>query len=449
LLEEPSRLSLSLPYSKHRRYLTGIDWTVGALDYSAKKNIGLGGFSQAILDLEGNLSPKTVRAVLDRLSRRFPLVHGRVARDWLNLAPYWRYSHDPGLIALKAFDLPAGQETEAERLLDEHVNYPLDSEWEHLRCIVINIGSDRSRLGLVFDHRLLDAFGAEGVLRLLDLSWQDKLEEVAPLVAQSEPAHLDHWLRRLGSGKTLNRFLHHLSKKTVSALNMPAKGIQRQIHFLHAPLTAEETAEFARRATEEIAVPIILPSAAARAIAAFRSVVQNPPLAGDQTLIFTSATSRLPGQEWEKLFFNQFALIAFTSPNNGVQSVPEIAADIRAQLFDQMKLQIPFVMQDAGALGRICPHRVGNRLLNRLFDGRFCTFYFACIRDCGYPSETFLGQRIVNLYHKPLVFAPPGLNLCMTSYANRFNLVVSYIAEAISHSDAAQFLKNFKSSLLQ
>ena len=441
-------MSFSLPYSKSRRYLTGIDWIVGALDYSAKQSIGLGGFSQAILDLEGNLSPKNVRAALDRLSRRFPLIHGRVARDWLNLAPYWRYSHDPGLIALKAFDLPAGQDVEAERLLDEHVNYPLDSEWEHLRCILINIGQDRSRLGLVFDHRLLDAFGAEGIFRLLDLASQEKLEDAASHVAETEPAHLDNWLRRLASGKTLNRFLHRLSEKSVSALQMPPKGIQRQIHFLHAPLSAEETAAFTARAAEEISVPVILPSAAARAVAAFRTVVPKPPLPGDQTLIFTSATSRLPGQEWEKLFFNQFALMAFAAPNATPQSIPELAMDFRTQLFDQMKEQIPFVMQDAGALGRICPHRIGHGLMDRLFEGRFCTFYFACIRDCAYPGEAFFGQKIRNLYHKPLVFAPPGLNLCMTTYANRFNLVVSYIAEAISHADAANFLREFRSSLV-
>jgi hypothetical protein len=442
-------LGLSLPYSRDRRYLTGIDWIVGALDYSARKNIGLGGFSQAILDVEGNLSPKTVRAALDRLSRRFPLIHGRVARDWLNLAPYWRYSQDPGQIAMKVYDLQNGEDAEAERLLDEHVNYPLDSEWEHLRCIIVNIGSERSKLGLVFDHRLLDAFGAEGILRLLDLAWQDKLEEVAPQVGTTEPAQLDEWLRRLKSGKTLNRYLRALEEKTISALRMPPKGPQRKIHFLHAPLSAEETAEFARRATEEINVPIILPSAGARAISAFRGIVPNPPVPGDYTLIFTSATGRLPGQEWEKLFFNQFTLMAFTSQNNKQYTIGELAGELRGQLFEQMKIQLPFVMQDAGALGRICPHWIGNRMLNRLFDGRFCTFYFACIRDCGYPEATFMGQRVNNLYHKPLVFAPPGLNLCMTSYAGRFNLVVSYISEAISHGDAGAFLESFKGSLLR
>jgi hypothetical protein len=178
-------------------------------------------------------------------------------------------------------------------------------------------------------------------------------------------------------------------------------------------------------------------------------VVPNPPLAGDHALIFTSATGRLPGQEWEKLFFNQFTLMAFTSQNNKQYTIGELADELRGQLFEQMKIQLPFVMQDAGALGRICPHWIGNRLLNRLFGGRFCTFYFACIRDCGYPGETFMGQRILNLYHKPLVFAPPGLNLCITSYARRFNLVVSYISEAISHGDAAVFLESFKSSLLR
>jgi hypothetical protein len=427
-----------------------MDWILGALDHGARRRIGLGGFSQAILDLDGDLSADILRPILNQISTRFPLIHGRVARDWLNLAPYWKVPRDSELLSipLKVIDLP-GDNSENERLFDDHVNKPFESESQHLRLLLIRVAGRRSRLGMVFDHRLLDAFGAEALFRLIDLTFRGRLDEFAPLVKQTEPAHLDHWKRRLTSGRTLNHFLYRLNERSVNALRMPREGIPRRIKFLHDSLTVEETADFNRRAVEEISIPMTLPSAAARAIAAMRHAIPSPPLPGQDWLLFTSATARVPGQEWEKLFFNQFSMMTFSSESKSTDSPSQIALALRDQVFEQMKLQIPFTMQDAGALGRICPHWIGSRLMRLLCDGRFCSFYFACLRDTGFSGESFLGLPVTNLYHKPLVFAPPGLNICMTTFAGRFNLVISYVDDALIEDAALRILTEFKSLLLR
>jgi hypothetical protein len=443
-------LSWSLPYSRNRRYLTGMDWILGALDYGARRRIGLGGFSQAILDLDGDPPVATLRAALDQISNRFPIIHGRVARDWLNLAPYWKIPRGKGLptIPLAVVDLPEDDPDAVARHFDDHVNKPFESQSQHLRFLLIRAG-DRSHLGMVFDHRLLDAFGAEAMFRLIDLTAARRLDEVALRVSQTEPAHLDHWQRRLKSGRTLNHFLYRLNERSVCALRMPREGVTRRIRFLHGTLTAEETAAFNQRSIEEISIPMTLPSAAARAIAAMSRTLPTPPLPGQDWLLFTSASARLPGQEWEKLFFNQFSMMTFSSESASHEEPAQIALKLRDQVFEQMKLQIPFVMQDAGALGRICPHWIGSRLMRLLCDGRFCSFYFACLKDAGFTGGQFLGVPVLNLYHKPLVFAPPGLNICMTTYGGRFNLVMSYVEDALSDAVARRVLREFKSLLLR
>ena len=70
-----------------------------------------------------------------------------------------------------------------------------------MRFLLIRQGAGRSRLGMVFDHRMLDAWGAEAFLRLLDETWRGRLEEIAPQIRQTEPAHLDHWGRRFEGGR--------------------------------------------------------------------------------------------------------------------------------------------------------------------------------------------------------------------------------------------------------
>jgi hypothetical protein len=420
------------------------------MGHTARKTTGIGGFSQAILDVDGALAEETLRAALDELSGRFPLIHGRVARDWINLAPYWRISKSPrnSVIPLRVVDLPPDDADQAEQLFADHVNAPFDSEWQHLRCMLVRIGRRRSRIGIVFDHRMMDAFGVETFFRLLDLSWQKRVDEVAPRVKQTEPAHVDQWTRRFQSGKTLNQMLFRLHELDVRGLRMPPAAMFRPVRFVHETLSAEETANFSKIAGEEIGVPIILPSATARAILAVRQACAASLLPGTHYTVFTSANMRPVNQEWESFLFNHFSLMPFYLEADAPPSTKQAALALRDQFLDHMKQQLPFAMADAAALGRICPHWIGSKLLGLVAGGRMCSFYFACLRETGFSGETFMGLPTVNLIHTPLVFCPPGLNICMTYFRGRFNLVISYVQGALDDRAASQLMRVFKSSLI-
>jgi hypothetical protein len=455
---------------------------------SARRNNGAGSYSQAVLDVEGVLSETALRTALDQIADRFPLIHGRIARDWLNLAPYWKVKrpsakkrsqnrstqasgvelwrcaaksgrHGPSRrgcettsnprIPLQVIDLRADQADRSEALLADHANAPFRSRSEHLRFLLIRIGDRQSRLGMVFDHRLLDAFGSEMFFRLIDQTCQGKLDEISPRVKQTEPAHLDHWKRRFQSGKTLNRLLHRLGTLEICGLRMPSPGKFRPMRMVHDSLSREETISLNKKAGEEIGVPILLPSAAARAIDSMREVLAESSLPGAQYLIFTSANTRTAGQEWEKVFFNHFSLLPFSIESEPRASIKEMAVVLRNQFFAHMKEKLPVVMEDASALGRICPFWIGDRLLRLVANGRMCSFYFVCLKDNGYSSSTFMGHPVRNLFHQPLVFSPPGLNICMTEFGGRFNLVISYMQDVIDDVSAKRLMQEFKSVLLQ
>ena len=442
-------MNLSLPYFRTRRYLTGIDWIVGAMNHDARKSHGAGAISQAILDLGGRLEEGELRGAIDLVSTRFPLIQGKVARDWFNLAPYWKVPRaSPAKLPLRVIDLAPQADDQAQLLLTEHVNQPLANETEHLRFLLVRLGDTRSRLGMVFDHRLLDAHGAESVLRLIDLAWRGKLEEVAPKVRVTEPAHLDQWSRRFESGKLLNRMFYKIRKEEVSALAMPKAGAQRPVRFVHASLTKAETDAFVERVAEEISMPIVLPSAAARAVLALRKVLPRMPLAGTQCLLFTTITLRQPQEEWESLFFNPFAFLIFTTPDLPAQGMPQMALDFRDQLFELMRQGVPAAMLEASALGRIFPLPIISRVAREIGKGRLCSLYFACIKETGFNQQSFLGLNVANLVHTPLAFCPPGLNLCMTTFDGRFNLVLAYVEGTLDETQATGIMREFKASLL-
>jgi hypothetical protein len=248
----------------------------------------------------------------------------------------------------------------------------------------------------------------------------------------------------------LNAFLYRLAEWPISALSMPSKiaGVNRPIRWVHDSLTVEETADFNRRATEEISIPILLPSATARAILALQQALPAMPLPGTQHLAFTSASARSPGREWETLFFNHFSFLLFSADNESPQSASGLAGHFRDQFFEQMKENIPAALVEASALIRICPHWLGSKFMRRIFQGRICSLYFACLRETGYPDSSFLGLPILNLTHMTPAISPPGLNICMTYHANRFQLVLSYLDGALDPKTAGQIMQQFKSLLI-
>ncbi len=423
---------------------------MGAMDYLAIRTTGIGALSQAILDVAGKIPEPALRSALDQISDCFPLVHGRVARDCFNLAPFWKVSRNARAkrLVLKVVDLSQGSDTEAERLLAEHVNTRMQPRFQHLRFLLIHVGETRSLLGMVFDHKLLDAFGAESFLRLIDQTSQGKLGEIAPLVKTAEPAQLDHWMRRFQSGKTVNERLFKLGQRDLSALQMPAPGGSHRVCFLHEKLTVQETEHVRQRSGEECGMPILLPSTAARAVLAMKQAIPNPPLAGTQHLVFTSASTRSPGQEWDGLFFNQLSFLLFSVPGEAPTSPAPLAVLLRDEFFDQMRSGMPAALQDATILMRICPHWLGSRLMKRFFKGRVCSLYFACLRETGFSQKSFMGLPAVDLIHTPTAFAPPGLNLCMTFFDDHFNLVLSYLDGAMQESEAREMMSRFKSMLI-
>ena len=447
-------MSFSLPYSRTRRYLTGMDWVIGALHRDACQSgggrNGAGALSQLVLSLKGRLDEKVLRQIIDAVGRRLPLIQGRVARDWFNFAPYWKVPREfrPELLPLRVVDLPSLSGAEADRLLGDHVNTPLASETRHLSFLLVRVGAEQSRLGMVFDHRLLDAWGAEAFLHLLAEAGHGRLAEAAAPIRRTEPAQLDRWPARFKAGRTLGEMFARLRQEEACALAPPPYGVSRRVAFVHDRLSAGESVRFIERAGDEIGVPILLPAAAARALLAVRRAIPNMALPGSRHLVFTTVSTRPPGKEREALFFNPFAFLPFFAETGPEPAPSELAAALRDQFFDLMRRDIPQAMQDATALGRICPLGLLGDIMRRVGGGRVCTLYFACLRDSGFPGATFLGLPVHDLIHTPRAFSPPGLNLCMTWFRDHFNLVLAYVEGSLSPTAAEAILDAFKSLLL-
>ena len=443
-------MKIQLPYSRRRRYLTGIDWSIGMLDYISRLQTGVGNLSQVILEVEGMIEPTRLTDALAKISGRLPLIHGCVARDWLNLAPYWRVPQlaHTAVIPLQVVDLAIGRSSEADSLFADHVNRPLESQTQHLRFLLIRIGIERSRLGMVFDHRLFDACGAEAFLQLIQETSQGRLELIASQVRQIEPPHLNEWRRQFLGGQTVNRFRLQLAGRDVAALAMPPRRPGRRVRFLHDSLTPAQTSQFIEFAALETGVPILLPSAIARAVSAMHVAMPSVSQRGAQYLVAVSVDARSPDQKWEQLLFNHLSFLGFSVSPELSESTSGLVDAFRDQLWEQMRVGVPQAFQDATMLTRICPHWIAGRVARLTFKGQVCSFYFACLRDSAFTGDSFMGLRTINLIHTPRVPPPPGVGLCMTFFDGRLNIVLSYLDGVMEDPLAMTVLQQFKQRLI-
>ncbi|MFA7677837.1 MAG: hypothetical protein WCY34_06720 [Candidatus Omnitrophota bacterium] len=72
-----------------KRYLTGIDWFINALDYTLRKKTGIGNTSQVVLELGGYPDEELLNKRLEEASFEYPILFGHPARAF-NLCPYWK-----------------------------------------------------------------------------------------------------------------------------------------------------------------------------------------------------------------------------------------------------------------------------------------------------------------------------------------------------------------------
>ena len=440
-------MDISLPYSRDKRYLTGIDWAVNVLHAITKQAVGHGNSSQIILCLDEQLDPVELRELLGRVFSRHPVLTGRVRRDW-NLCPFWSM----GTAQVDDPPLTVGAEVagweDAFGALQHHVNQPFASPENHLHFHLVPDATGGSYLGMRFDHRLLDAAGAEAFLELIDLAHTGRDAEAASKISLVEGAHLDNWSRRFIGGKGVNRLQLRLSREEVASFPPPMLSPSVPTRFELITLSNEEKDKLSRRAFTESRAPLLLPSMVASLVGSLHRLAKNRRSIGGHYVIPVSVVDRTPAQKWEKLFFNHISFIIF-------QVAPEVAGDrerlvttLRDQLYEQMKNGLPDDLYHASMLTRIVPLDLLRCMARIPMRGKVGTSYFACLRESAYERSTFMGRTVANLIHTPHVPPPPGVGVFLNGYGDRMNLVLSHLEGIFAPGEARTLIADIRRQLL-
>lgn len=427
-------MKVSIPFSRTKRYLTGMDWTIGALNDMNRRATGGTNAFQIVMELDGPFDAERFRSAITDFGRKFPVLSGIIARDW-NFAPYWKMPR-AGCAPPVAVEVETVAEADILPALARSANVPFPGRRNHLVFRVFHTGGQRHFMAMQSDHRLFDAHGAEAFLELFHRSyWGEDCSARLAGISLTEPAHLCDWMQKFEAGKLLVRMLRSFTDATLVTFRRQLKLKGGEFKFALVKFDEHETRAVTDRAYREAGFLMFMPYALTAAVQALDSVRRRNGIEGQDYLVAVSVDLRTPDTAAAKLFFNHVSFMFFRIPVTVAGDRRQAMDAVRTQMYEQIKSGFPHAMAESSMLMRIVPMSALGWLMRRPLRGEFASFSFACVGKGGYACPEFMEARVANLFHMPLVPVPPGLGLVVNHFGDRMNAVLSYLDGMFSDED--------------
>jgi len=421
------------PYSKTKRYLTGMDWVINALDYKAKRDTGLSNFSHLALELAGKLDAKTFCEKIGIFLNHYPVIAGNLKRG-LNLCPYWQAKQGKRVKFSFAQRALTGEE-EALPLIFVFANSNLKFD-EYLSFFLVT-GEKRSFLTVKFDHRLFDAAGIEAFFSLFEeYCLTQKVTPIAPVLKPD----LCAWRDKFKAGQVVNRFFLKLRQglKPITFAGAAKGGFS----FIPIFFNEKESAAVYERSLSEAGYLMFMPFALAKSLQGMKKTFSRD---GDY-LVPVNVNLRAKTVA-DNIFFNHLSFLFFRVTSKQVNGEKLLCRELAAQFFNQAKEKISYNLAQAASLMRIAPLSVVAGLLDRFTAGDCVAFAFSYLGDSAYQQKTFCGCEVTNIFHLPIIPLKPGVGIFFTRFQGRLNLTVSHAKGAMSQAQANALVQEIRNNL--
>jgi len=434
-------MRIELPFSRDKRYLTGMDWIIQALDKACRVRLGAGHSFQIVIELEGLIEGGSFQECFHRYCLLFPYLQGAPARDF-NLAPYWKAGKSGkspvGFGKIKAVDAK-----DAWRLLEKELNTPFEPAGLYLKVLEVRL-EKVSLLGFVFDHRLFDARGAELFLK--------KFQEYF-LTGRCEgdltppgPAYLDRWSEQFQAGRKMNR-LRIAARKMTRVRSLESRSFKgARNRFSDKSFGTSETRAVFERADKLAGPFMFFLYGLAVAGQAVHALLDRKDAGTGDLVVSVTRDMRPAGSNGTALFFNHFSFLFFRAGEDCLPDLEVLLRSLKSEFYDRVKDKSAEALRDAGMLMRILPRSVLALGLQPRAKSSI-SFSFASTGENAYQAEGFMEEKIGNMIHLPRVPPSPGLGIYFSQYKSKLSVTLSYLDNLLSEEEAADLLKAISEKL--
>jgi len=434
----------SLPYSRNKRYLTGIDWIVHVLNYMTIKESGAGFMSQIVIEVSGNVNTSEIENPLNAFIKKHTIVNGYLSRD-INLAPYWKIPpvKKPG-ISIDTAILKKDESFDVIlKKLENGVNTLFKNKREHLAFHVLT-GCGRSYIAMTFDHLLFDARNAEAFLNMFQKDWESG--ESSGQMTITEPAHLSMWMDKFKAGQRVNRAFFKIAGKE-PPLVFPLPSGKNGFKFRILSFGRKETEAIAENAFNEAGYLMLMPYALAASVCALHGIFKGRGISSGDYVIPVSIDTRKQEEITKQLFFNHVSFLIFKAEASVASDFQALLKSIKEQMYTQVRSDLPGDICKASLLMRIAPASLLGRLLKIYFKGEIASFCFSYVGRTAYTSPHFMGNKITNIFHMPRTPVPPGIGIFFQQSNEKLNVILSYLDGMLSADEEEIILTSLKSRL--
>ena len=427
---------ISSPQNKY--YLSGIDWVISAFDYTMKKTTSSGNASQIVVEMDPAVDSERLESTIIEFTKYFPVLFGTVVRNMYNLAPYWRVARN-GNNRLNIETHSMNGHSSANGLMpffEKSINTPFRDKNEHLAFRIIQADSKKTYLTMIFDHRLLDAHGAETLLDLLRRFVHDNSDRsIFHDIRLTAPLAMSSWKKRLHAGRNINRKFIAWSRTAFDSLSS-GSGKNVGFRFNVNTFDAEETKAIYRNAENEAGYLMGMAYLLAAVLQGMQNLFKTKGVDSPRFLIGISVDMRKTGEKKQKLFFNHWSYMFFQIQVDAASTRKELIHAIKQQMYDQVKTNFSGDFAESSFLFRFVPLRVLGKWLNK----ELLSFVFSFMSKGPFVSSEFMGTNVTNLFHLPRVPVPPGLGFFFNYFNGLLNFVISY-REGLLHNDEIALLE--------
>ena len=434
---------VSLPYNSNIRYLTGMDWVIHTLNYMSKSATGVGNWSQVVLELDGVPGHTDLEELFSRLVNKHPVIRGCPVRD-LNLAPYWNMRRKVDTLKLNVKEHNCNTRQEAILALSAEMNTLLDSTRERVIFHLAHFGK-QSLASMIFDHRLLDASGAETLLEMAQCQYNSP--DHNRNIALTEPAHLTKWKEKFEAGRRVNQVFLKMAKNSAPVFPLPTQIHKPRFKFEVICLDSAQSERVINRAYREAGYLMLMPYTLAATIWSFHRIFTKRHIAGGDYVIPVSIDVRSPETAREEVFFNPVSFLMFRVSPADAENFTVLLKIVTEQMYDQIKKGLPHDLEQASLLMRILPIPVLSLLMKGPFKGIFGSFSFSCTGETVYNLPDFMGTRVTNIFHMPRVPMPPGLGIFFNQFRGKLNVTISHLEGLLDEEEMSMALHEMLSRL--
>jgi hypothetical protein len=416
------------------------------------RGLGLpGNVCRVVLRLDGGLDAARLRQRVAASPLFDWLPRVSIVR-WLPLfPPAWRAAQRPRIV-LHEHDCPGTAGAGAGGLPPAVLEREMHAgRGPSIALDLVRYADGTARLVLSWNHALMDARGAELILRHLHGGGADNgAPGVEHLINPEQPKRsLSKWWDNLQLAHGSVEWLDASGREPLFTLlpAAPAAGSRQNLSRVLS-FTEKETAlieERCHRLNAGFRRSHFYLAASIRAVHAIATQRGNRDAA---YLIPVPHDMRRRGAKGP-IFSNHLSILFYRIEASQAARLGDIMAELSRQMMDQIRTKFPECCMAALNLFKPMPLNYYLRHLGKPTRGKFATFSFSDSGETCTGMTDLMGGKIQEVTHHVPTWRPPGLTVLFWNFKGRPSAQLSWVNDCLSPAEADALERGLRSALLE